>query len=187
MTAQALPPKALWREFHWAFFLNVQGLIICLRRFELTLARQHLDAAEEELNAASVLLVSSAAAMELASSFTPDDYEGEIRPSMTPPAVASDDFSGLMSWEHAALIGIWRELRPAFADLPDRLAAAHRDFVAAYRQLASRHSCVCARFVGQEAGSLRFGDNTAIETLRRFERGRLGLIDPARKGCPIDP
>jgi hypothetical protein len=42
------PPAAheIWREFHWAFFLKTQGLILCLRRFELCLDRDDLASAD---------------------------------------------------------------------------------------------------------------------------------------------
>ncbi|WP_210259259.1 siderophore biosynthesis protein [Agrobacterium sp. a22-2] len=176
-------PYALWREFHWAFFLNVQGLIVALRRFRLALERGLVTSAEEELNTASTLLVSSAASMELAASFPKDVYETTVRVSMTQPNVESDDFSGLMSWEHAVLVEVWRDLRPIFEALPDELAVAHSGFIAAYKYLAESHTSVCSRFV--DSGSLRFEDRNAVETLRRFERGRLGLIDPKGKGCPF--
>jgi hypothetical protein len=182
-------PLAIWREFHWAFFINVQGLIICLGRFETHLQRGLLKAAEEELNAASVLLTASAASMELAAGFTREVYENTVRVTMMPPTVRSENFSGLMSWEHGVLLNIWRRLRPRFADLPEQLAPAHADFVRAYQHLATSHTGVCARFVGEDAGSLRFGDRGAVATLRRFGRSRLGLIDPLDKikGCPFTP
>ena len=184
MTAVSPPsPYAIWREFHWAFFLNVQGLIVALRRFRLALERGLVTSAEQELNTASTLLVSSAASMELAASFPKDVYETTVRVSMTQPNVESDDFSGLMSWEHAVLVEVWRDLRPIFETLPEELAVAHSGFIAAYKYLAESHTGVCSRFV--DSGSLRFEDRNAVETLRRFERGRLGLIDPKGKGCPF--
>jgi len=185
MNQQPPSPYAIWREFHWAFFTNVQGLIAALLRFELALERGELEAAELELNAAAGLLIASAASMELAGSFPKDVYETVIRVSMTQPSVDSDDFSGLMSWEHAVLVNIWRRLRFAFQNLPDELDAAHEGFVAAYRHLAQSHTAVCARFVDSEAGSLRYDDRNAVETLRRFERGRLSIIDPGAKKCPF--
>lgn len=189
MSRRPPSPLAIWREFHWAFFLNVQGLIICLARFEAQLSSGRLKAAETELATASVLLTASAAAMELAGAFPRDVYEKTVRVSMTPPSVASEDFSGLMSWEHGVLLTIWRRLRPSFAKLPEELEGAHADFVRAYRHLAVSHTGVCAKFVGEDAGSLRFGDRGAVETLRRFGRSRLGLIDPMDKikGCPFTP
>lgn len=176
-------PYAIWREFHWAFFLNVQGLIVSLRRFQLAVKRGHMASAIEELDAASTLLISSAASMELAASFPKDVYEKTVRISMTQPHVESDDFSGLMSWDHAVLISVWRDLRPIFEALPEELGHAHSGFIAAYKYLAESHTGVCSRFV--DSGSLRFDDRNAVDTLRRFERGRLGLIDPKGKGCPF--
>lgn len=189
MRARPPSPLAIWREFHWAFFINVQGLIICLGRFEAHLQRGLLKPAAQELNTASVLLTASAASMELAASFTREVYESTVRVSMMAPTVASENFSGLMSWEHGVLINLWRRLRPHFAELPEELVPAHADFVRAYQHLAVSHTGVCARFVGEEAGSLRFSDRNAVETLRRFGRARLGLIDPLdkTKGCPFTP
>lgn len=187
MTVEPPSPHAIWREFHWAFFLNVQGLIMGMRRFSDFLDRGSLAEAEEELRAATVLMHASAAAMQLAGSFTRDVYNNQIRVSMTPPTVQSDDFSGLMSWEHGVLVTIWRDLRPRFADLPAALAPAHVEFVRAYQELAIGHTRVCAKFVDADGGSLRFSDRKALETLRRFGESRMDLIDPQRsaKGCPF--
>lgn len=185
MSRRPPSPHLIWREFHWAFFIAVQGLIICLRRFEKQLDDGRLPEAAEELQTASTLLTASAAAMELAASFTREVYESTIRVSMAPPTVRSEDFSGLMSWEHGVLINVWRNLRSRFANLPSELDVAHAGFVEAYRDLAQRHTGVCERFVGAQAGSLRFDDRNAVETLRRFGRSRLGLIDPEGKVCPF--
>lgn len=189
MSRQPPSPLAIWREFHWAFFINVQGLIICLGRFEAHLERGLVKAAAQELDTASLLLTASAASMELAAGFTREVYENTVRVTMMPPSVRSENFSGLMSWEHGVLINLWRRLRPRFADLPEALAPAHADFVRAYRHLAESHTGVCAKFVGEDAGSLRFAERNAVETLRRFGRSRLGLIDPLdkSKGCPFTP
>ncbi|MCF1496231.1 siderophore biosynthesis protein [Agrobacterium vitis] len=178
MSRRPPSPLAIWREFHWAFFLDVQGLIICLQRFETFLQSGRLGAAEKELVTASTLLASSAAAMELAAAFPREDYENAVRVSMTPPSVASENFSGLMSWEHAVLLAIWRRLSPSFAALPSELANAHAKFVSAYKDLASSHTGICERFVGENTGSLRYGERSAVETLRRFGRSRLDIISP---------
>ncbi|MFV0474023.1 MAG: hypothetical protein ACK5MQ_07410 [Pikeienuella sp.] len=172
-------PREIWREFHWAFFLDTQGLILCMRRLDLLLERGEIDGAREELEAAAVMMEASGAAMRLAASFTREDYEGEIRVSMSPPNVASEGFSGLMSWEHGVLVNVWRGLRPRFAALPEALAPAHGRFVRAYREMAEGHVGVCARFVGEGAASLRYDDRDALMTLRRFGRGRGMMLDPA--------
>jgi hypothetical protein len=97
---------------------------------------------------------------------------------MAPPQVESLDFSGLMSWEHAVLIQVWKRLRPKFADLPAELIRSHRAFVQAYMELAHSHQAVCAKFGGDESGSLRFDRSSATETLEAFARSRVHLINP---------
>lgn len=174
------PPTArqIWQEFHWAFFLNTQGLILCLRRFALLLDRDDIPGAAAELDAAAELMDASAAAMQLAGSFTREEYEADVRVSMTPPNVKSEGFSGLMSWEHGVLVNLWRELRPRFAALPAALAPAHARFARAYRGMAEGHVEVCARFVGDGAPSLRYDNREALVSLRRFGENRLAMIDP---------
>lgn len=174
------PPTAreIWQEFHWAFFLYTQGLILCLRRFALMLDRKDIEGARLELEAAAELMRASATAMQLAGSFTREEYESDVRISMTPPNVKSDGFSGLMSWEHGVLVNLWRSLRPRFADLPDALAPAHANFAQAYRSMADGHVHVCSRFVGEGAASLRYDNREALTTLRRLGDNRAALIDP---------
>lgn len=175
-----MPPAArdIWQEFHWAFFLNTQGLILSLQRFALLLDEGDLAAAAAELDAAAVLMDASAASMQLAGSFTRTEYEAEVRPSMTPPNVQSEGFSGLMSWEHGVLVNVWRGLRAHFADLPADLAPAHARFANAYRGMAEGHVNVCARFVGNGQASLRYDNREALISLRRFGENRLATIDP---------
>ncbi|MEM8570011.1 MAG: siderophore biosynthesis protein [Pseudomonadota bacterium] len=179
-----LPPSAreIWKEFHWAFFIDTQGLILCMKRFERALNQGDLEAACVELNAASDLMEASAAAMVLAGMFTREEYETDIRVSMAPPNVSSEGFSGLMSWEHGVLVGIWRDLRSKFSSLPDVLEQPHARFCDAYRKMADGHVHVCAKFVGDEAQSLRYQDRDAIENLRRFGKSRLAMIDPPKSG-----
>lgn len=185
MSIHTPSPSRIWREFHWAFFVNVQGLVLCLRRFNMLMHEGNNPEADKELRAAAVLLRASASSMELAASFSKTEYENTIRVSMTPPSVESDDFSGLMSFDHAVLIQVWRQMKDVFATLPVELHDAHSEFVAAYKHLAEGHVGVCSRFVGSDAGSLRYGDRKAIDTLKRFESGRLSMIDPPKKGCPF--
>ncbi|MGR3742642.1 MAG: hypothetical protein ACU0BC_00610 [Pseudooceanicola nanhaiensis] len=177
MTAQS-PARRVWQDFHWAFFLNTQGLILSLRRFALFLDREDTAAARCELETATEIMNASAASMHLAGSFGRDVYEDDIRPSMTPPNVQSDGFSGLMSWEHGVLVDLWRTLRPRFDSLPKALAPAHEAFVRAYRNMADGHTKVCSKFVGEDARSLRYEDRNAIVTLERFKANREALIDP---------
>lgn len=181
--------KNIWRGFHWAFFLNVQGLIICLRRFEVQLALDHIQQAQVELKTATELLLAAGAAMELAGSFSRQDYEQIVRRSMSPPRVQANNFSGLMSWEHATLMQVWKRLRPIFENLPLALQSQHQEFVNAYLSLAKAHRAVCEKFGGDEGGSLRFEGGCAVETLDRFGESRYALIAPqtsATEGCSFN-
>ncbi|MEM9767392.1 MAG: siderophore biosynthesis protein [Cyanobacteria bacterium P01_D01_bin.71] len=180
--------QTIWRGFHWAFFLNVQGLIICLRRFEAQLALDNIQQAQIELQTATELLLASGASMELAGSFSRQEYEKIVRRSMAPPEVQSANFSGLMSWEHATLMQVWKRLRSTFENLPPALQRQHQEFVEAYFSLTKAHRAVCAKFGGNESGSLRFESSCAVETLDRFKESRQALIDPRQsvsRGCPF--
>lgn len=170
--------QEIWQGFHWSFFINIQGLIICLRRFELWLTQGNLPEAQTELEAATKLMLASGAAMQLAGSLSPELYDAQIRPSMMPPEVKSHDFSGLMSWEHSVLIKVWKQLRPHFANLPIELKDQHQEFVNAYLYLASSHRAVCQKFGGEETGSLRFERSCAVDVLDAFTRSRCQFINP---------
>lgn len=182
-------PETIWRGFHWSFFINIQGLIICLRRFEICIASDEVFQAEIELKTATDLMMASSASMILAGSFSKQDYEAKIRKMMSPPHVKSQNFSGLMSWEHAALVQVWKRLQPIFADLPVALKPQHGKFVNAYANLANAHKAVCEKFGGDKEGSLRCDNNIALNTLDKFSQSRKQLIAPQStksSGCPFD-
>ena len=170
--------QTIWQGFHWSFFINTQGLIVCLRRFEMYMAMNEISLAEIELKTATDLMEASSASMILAGSFSKQEYETNVRTMMTPPNVKSKDFSGLMSWEHAVLVQLWKRLRPVFVNLPDSLQAPHQEFINAYRNLAKSHKSVCEKFGGNETGSLRFEGNNALKTLDKFSHSREQLINP---------
>jgi hypothetical protein len=179
--------QQLWEGFHWLFFVDVQGLIICLLRFESQLAAGNLREAEVELETATKLVLASGAAMELAGSFSRQEYEEQIRPTMMQPQVLSDNFSGLMSWDHALLIKIWKRLSPVFQTLPAELHVQHQHFVTAYITLSNAHTAVCAQFGGNEKGSLRCNKTSAVSKLENFADNRLKLLDPNHRvndSCP---
>lgn len=179
--------QQIWKGFHWSFFINIQGLIICLKRFEVSMISGNLPNAQLELETATDLMLASGASMELASSFSKQAYADKVRPSMAPPHVQSHDFSGLMSWEHASLIQIWKRLQPIFEMLPVELHPHHEKFVNAYIHLATSHRAVCQKFGGDTAGSLRYEQGRATEVLDKFKQKRLSLIDPKHRveGCPF--
>jgi len=180
--------KDIWQGFHWSFFLNVQALILSLRRFEAQLACGNHHQAEIELAAATKFMLASGASMELAGSFSDAQYQQSVRPSMSPPQVSANNFSGLMSWEHAALMQVWKNLRSVFKTLPPALKPQHQAFVEAYFSLAAAHRAVCEKFGGGDSGSLRFNQSCAVETLDKFSQSRRDLIDPQRQvaqSCPF--
>ena len=168
----------IWEGFHWLFIVQIQGLIICLQRFEIDLNAGYLSQAEVELGTAADLMLASGAAMELAGSFTRKEYENQILPTMKAPQVASENFSGLMSWDHASLIKIWKKLRPLFETLPAELDTVYSKFVNSYMTLSGAHKAVCTRFGGDDKGSLRCNKCTAVSKLENFEKGRLKMLDP---------
>ncbi|MEM8674910.1 MAG: siderophore biosynthesis protein [Cyanobacteria bacterium P01_G01_bin.67] len=171
-------PQTIWQGFHWSFFINIQGLIVCLQRFEKQVKFDNLVEAEIELKTATELMLASSASMILAGSFSKQEYETQVRETMMPPYVESNNFSGLMSWEHSTLIQLWKRLSPIFADLPDSLKTEHENFTNAHKTLANAHRSVCEKFGGDGNGSLRCKDNTALNTLDKFNANRKSLINP---------
>lgn len=178
--------RTVWQGFHWTFFIDVQGLVLSLARFGQALQRGCTDSAGVELRSAATLLRASGAAMKLAGSFSPVEYTDEVRLSMMPPGVRSENFSGLMSWDHARLMRLWQELSPRLGNLPAALDADHEDFVQAFVSMITDHREVCRRFVGDDSGSLRSGD-CAVGILEKVLRSRLKLIDPEQRhaACPF--
>lgn len=178
--------RTIWQGFHWTFFIDVQGLVLSLARFGDALTRGCMDSARVELRSAATLLRASGAAMKLAGSFSPSEYNDEVRLSMMPPGVRSDNFSGLMSWDHARLMRLWQELSPRLGDLPAALDDDHEHFVQAFVAMITAHREVCRRFVGEDSGSLRSSD-CAVGILEKVLRSRLKLIDPQQRHavCPF--
>jgi hypothetical protein len=181
-------PLQIWKGFHWSFLVNIQGLIVCLQRFEVNMALGNTAQAQIELETATDMMLASGAAMELAGSFSRQEYQDRVRKTMMPPQVQSKNFSGLMSWEHAWLIELWKRLRPVFEILPTDIQPQHDKFIAAYFELMEAHKAVCQKFGGGEGGSLRCEQSKAVDTLDKFGQNRWQLIDPHHRKvehCPF--
>ncbi|GBF80863.1 siderophore biosynthesis protein [Aphanothece sacrum] len=166
----------IWKGFHWSFFVMTQGLTICLKRFEEAIKQNDLILAQKELKTATNLMLASSAAMKLTGSFNPSHYQNYIRSTMNPPGVKSPDFSGLMSWDHAILIELWKQLKPIFSSIPLEIKPNHDEFIIAYKNLAESHRKVCSKFGGEEMGSLVCPNKTAVETLDKFANNRQRLL-----------
>ena len=173
---EKLNPQIIWKGFHWSFFINIQGLIISMLRFEKFMTMEKIQLARIELKTAANLMFAAAASMELAGEFSREEYEQYIRPTMMPPKVQSDDFSGLMFWDHAYLMTIWKTIQPRFKTMTIALKSEQDEFVLAYMALSKSHKRVCSKFGGDEIGSLRSQNTTAIKTLEKFEQNRKQLI-----------
>lgn len=184
INSSPIDPYQIWKGFHWSFFIHVQGLIICLERFEASLVSDDTSSAQIELATATDLMRASGAAMELAGSFSRQEYEQQVRPSMAPPYLQSDNFSGLMSWEHAVMMQLWKRLRSVFQTMPSDLYPQHQQFIKAYFSLVNAHKAVCQKFGGDAAGSLRFEAGNAVGTLDQFAQIRLQYLDPSH--CSTD-
>lgn len=187
-TQTTLTAREKWQGFHWTFFIDVQGMILSLLCFERAWKKRDYSRAETELRCTASLLKASGAAMRLAGSFSADEYEDDVRVSMTPPLLDMDNFSGLMSWEHARLVRLWQKLAPTFGSIEQHhkqeLGSAHRTFVDAYIDMIGSHRAVCSRFVGDKE-SLR-SCNPAVSVLEKLLTNRLRLIDPnGTATCPF--
>lgn len=174
-----------WQTGHWLFFTLVQGLIVAVTSVRDATERGEGLEARASLDLASVLTVSSAAAMHYASDFPVETYERAVRPSMAPP-FAPPGFSGLQGRDHRHLIHEFGLLRGLPIDLAS-FGEEYRDFVAAVRDLHRAHRRVCAHFVGDQP-SLRThassdgGHETrsATAVLDAIAARRLALLPPVR-------
>jgi hypothetical protein len=178
-----ISPIEIWKKSHWSFFTNIQGLIMALSRFITFIEAGEIEAAGIELMTATALMLASGSAMCIAGSFSCAEYESGVRQQMVPPNVQSDNFSGVMSYDHSYLMVIWKKLPAIFKDLPPALDAKHHEFVMAYRELAHSHRAVCDKFGGGQTASLR-STKTAVDELDRFTKSRTQLLDPNKK-CPV--
>jgi len=178
----------IWKRTHWIFSVYTQSLIICLRRFEMQIECGNFNQAGIELETAAELMLASAAAMKLGGSFSRYIYEDKVRPMMMPPHVKSENFSGIMHWDHAHLMTVLKKIQPLYKILPASLQTQHNKFISAYKVVCASHKAVCQKFGGGEMGSLRDPQHTAVDMLDKFEQNRLRLIDPngqSAGGCPF--
>lgn len=178
----------IWKGFHWSFFVSIQALALALLYFEKAMHNNDLKDANRFLKISAAMMSSSGAAMSLAGSFKRPDYERDVRPSMTPPNVKSNDFSGLASLDHAFLVSILIRLRRIFKEIPSELNDSYEQFNQAYEFLMTSHMAVCEKFGGKEVPSLRSPNGNALDNLEKLSRGRSKLIDPNGRGisrCPF--
>ncbi len=171
-------PLLIWKRFHWIFFVFIQGMSVCLLRFGKELESGNITQAGTELETAADLMVGAGASMVFAGNFSRQEYEEQVRQTMVQPNVNSNEFSGLMSYDHAYLVTLWKRYKPHFKTLPDSLQPQYNKFLSAYEFMASSHTAVCQKFGGGETGSLKSQKSLALNTLTKIIRSRWQLLNP---------
>jgi hypothetical protein len=167
-----------WRAGHWAFFVQLQGMIAALNRLQLALDAEDWPTAGDLLAVLARLLSGSAAAMRFAADLSPAAYETTVRPTMEMPQ--TEGFSGMLSREHRHLMQAIRALRPRFEALQERLPERYREFQQAHAAVVDAHVHVCKQFGGDSAPSLRMGSSgrSAVEVLENVCRIRTKMLEP---------
>lgn len=175
-------PLLIWKRSHWIFLIFIQGLIICLLRFEKALGINNLNQIEIELKTASNLMIGAGAAMKLAGSYSRKEYKEQIFPTMKPPNLNIEGFSGLMSWDHAYLVTLWKQNTKNFRNLPLSLQCQYDEFLLAYKIMASSHRHICSKFGGGEAGgSVKHPTESGLLALEKIVKARWQMINPTQK------
>jgi hypothetical protein len=107
-----------------------------------------------------VLYDAATVSMKYAADFDRSEYEGLIRPSMSPPMLAPG-FSGEQNADHAVMLALLTRARRAIKtllrsrppDVPDHVHSAAGRLWSAQSRNRRHHRLVCERFV-PEGGSL---------------------------------
>ncbi|NEQ08641.1 MAG: siderophore biosynthesis protein [Moorea sp. SIO4E2] len=175
-------PLLIWKKFHWIFLIFVQGLILCLLRFEKAIKIKNLNQVKLELETASNLMIGAGAVMKLAGSYSRKEYQEQILPTMKPPNLKIKGFSGLMSWDHAYLVTLWKQNKKNFQNLPLSLQPQYEKLLLAYKIMASSHRNICSKFGGGEVGgSVKHPTKNALLALEKIVKARWQMINPSHK------
>ncbi len=169
-------PLFLWKRYHWLFFIFIQGNILCMLHLKKEMRKENMVQVGTILKSMSKLMLASGASMLFAGQSRPQEYENTIRPSMMPPHVNAPDFSGLMSYDHAFLMNLWNKEKAIFQLIPSFLKPVYEEFLESHKFLALAHKFVCSKYGGDNAGSLRENQITALENLDKFNQSRRKLI-----------
>ncbi len=162
----------IWKRYHWLFFIFLQGNILCMLHFK----KQNMVEAETLLEAMSQLMLASGASMLFAGESNSQEYENTIRPTMMPPHVKSPEFSGIMSYDHGYLMNLWHQEKNYFQLISSFFESTYEDFLKAHEFLALAHKFVCHKYGGDQTGSLRGKNVTALENLEKINSARRRLI-----------
>jgi len=170
-----------WKVGHHAFFVLLQGIVLTHRRLESALANGDMIGARRSLAHASRMLDGSAAAMRFAGDMPAASYL-VVRESMTPPNVP-DQFSGLWSVDHHAMMDGLKSLRGRIADFRTSLGAELQVWQNAIDRIYTAHANVCEYFVG-DGPSLAMRTEpgqctrSAVENIEILRKRTLALVMP---------
>ncbi len=178
--ADGRPSDALrrWVRGHRIFMVLIQGLVIAVDELADTVARAESDQAAEALDLAASLMRASEAALRFAGDFTREEYQDLVRPTLMPPA-APPGLSGLHWRDHEHLVKRLAEVRQLLAGVDPTLVPLRAAFREAYAAAYDAHRFVCARFVGEDVGSLLMtpkSKKSAVGVLTQYKRVRLQHI-----------
>lgn len=177
-----LKPLLIWKRCHWIFFIFIQGLIIVLLRFEKEFKMENFNQVAIELETGAELMFGSGAAMIMAGMYSRKEYEEQIFPTMEPPKVKAEGFSGLMYWDHAYLVTLWKQNKKNFQNLPASLQNQYDKYLLAYKFMASAHTSVCSKFGGGEVGgSVKHPTGGALSALEKIVQARWRMVNPSSK------
>ncbi|NJQ08714.1 hypothetical protein [Streptomyces lonarensis] len=177
-------PHEHWRVGHQVFFVLIQGVVAGLRCFVSAADARDAVRASRALELAAEMCRHSAVAMTFAGGLSREDYEGEVRPSMLPPAVRPG-FSGFQTRDHALLVRTLRASRPALGWLgfADPAVTGLDD---ALQRVYAAHRSVCSRFDGTRipsllmaAGGPQSAQRAGVEVVDELTERRLALVREA--------
>lgn len=175
-----LPRDALrrWVRGHRIFMVLIQGLVIAVDELTDAVGRAETERAAESLDLAVSLMRASEAALRFAGDFTPEEYKDLVRPTLMPP-IAPPGLSGLHWRDHEYLVKRLAEARQLLAGVDPSLVPLRAKFREAYAAAYDAHRFVCARFVGEDVGSLLMtpkSKQSAVGVLTQYKRVRLQHI-----------
>ncbi|AXI49273.1 hypothetical protein C1J03_24515 (plasmid) [Sulfitobacter sp. SK012] len=161
-TWEMTAPAAIyrWKQQHHLFFVIVHGILYLLHVLEEAMGRCHAPVVKAFLQDFAELMEASEVAFRLASDFSQEAYDSEVRPDMH---AFDPHFSGLFYADHKELITRLRLLRGVGDDFEQELNRIDDAITESY----DVHALVCLRFVG-ETSSLASKDDTrvAAESIR---------------------
>jgi hypothetical protein len=169
-----------WVRGHQIFAVLTQGLLLAVQALQRAAQAAPAAPLDAHLRRLADLYIASALAMRFTADFPQRHYERAIRPAMSEPH-APAGFSGALSSDHAQLVAVLVQARPAL----ERAAAAHPDMHRQVKQALAAmyedHKRVCDRLASLAQPSIRSASLTqqshaSGELLDRFRDRRSVLL-----------